>query len=244
MPLMLALAVIAGIVAARSIVAAVDAHRWDEKDRWYGPVCGVCRSPLGLATVRCRASHHRQRLANPLIMVVTPVLSGALVVSLPTYWVWPAYAVFAWTMVLLTVVDLDTELIPNRMLGPASVISGVLLVVGWVADTGAGSLLRAVAGAVGYFAAMYLLAVIARGGLGYGDVKLAGLIGLFTGFLGWQSVLAAGFGAFLVGGLVSIVLLALRIRSRKDTIPFGPFMTSTAIVAVLWSTEIAAWYSS
>lgn len=77
----------------------------------------------------------------------------------------------------------------------------------------------------------------------FGDVKLAALIGLFTGFLSWEAVLIAGIGSFLIGGVTSIVLLVFRIRGRKDAIPFGPFMTVAAIVSVLWWQEIAAWYT-
>jgi leader peptidase (prepilin peptidase)/N-methyltransferase len=89
---------------------------------------------------------------------------------------------------------------------------------------------------------MYVLALIARGGLGYGDVKLAILIGAFTGFLGWNHVLVAGFGAFLIGGTVSLVLLATRLRSRKDAIAFGPFMIAAGLVAVVWGSAISDWY--
>jgi leader peptidase (prepilin peptidase)/N-methyltransferase len=121
-------------------------------------------------------------------------------------------------------------------------ISFPLLAAGWLLDQESGSLLIAAGGAAAYFGLMYVLALIARGGLGFGDVKLAILIGAFTGFLGWDHVLVAGFGAFLIGGTVSLVLLVTRLRSRKDAIAFGPFMIAASILAVLWGTPITEWY--
>lgn len=238
-----AIAALVGFVSGRSIIAISDAHRMDRPDRWITPMCDQCGGPLGVLTTQCRTNRHPQRRWNLVVMVVNTVLMVVMVGVVPSLWLWPAYAVFTAAMVLLTVTDLDTKLIPNRMLGPSLALGGALLGIGWLFDTSAGSPLRALGGAAGYFAAMYLLAILARGGLGFGDVKLAALIGLFTGFLSWEAVLIAGIGSFLIGGVTSIVLLVFRIRGRKDAIPFGPFMTVAAIVSVLWWQEISAWYT-
>jgi leader peptidase (prepilin peptidase)/N-methyltransferase len=89
---------------------------------------------------------------------------------------------------------------------------------------------------------MLILALIARGALGLGDVKLAFLLGLFVGYLGWGHLVVAVLGAFILGGLVALVLLLTRRASRKDSIPFGPFMTTAAIVAVIFGDAIIDWY--
>lgn len=243
---MLILAALAGLLGfgvGRSIVALSDAHRHGRPDRWITPMCGDCGSTLTLLATRCRSGGHPQRGWNTVIILANTALTAAMVAVVPSLWLLPAYAVFTTAMVLLTVTDLDTKLIPNRMLGPATALGGFLLLVGWLFDTSAGSPLRALGGAAGYFSAMYLLAIIARGGLGFGDVKLAALIGMFTGFLSWEAVLIAGVGSFLIGGGTSLVLLVFRIRGRKDAIPFGPFMTLAAMIAVLWWEQITAWYT-
>jgi leader peptidase (prepilin peptidase)/N-methyltransferase len=178
-----------------------------------------------------------------VVIVLTAGLFVVLVPVVPSLWVWPAYAVFGGASVLLTVTDMDTKLIPNRILGPAVAAGSILLGAGWLAAMDSGSVVRALGGGVAYFGVMYLLALLARGGLGFGDVKLAFLIGIFAGYLSWGAVVVAGLGAFIIGGTVSVGLLVGRTRGRKDEIPFGPFMTVAGIIAVVWGSQIVAWYS-
>jgi leader peptidase (prepilin peptidase)/N-methyltransferase len=235
-------AALVGAIVARSIVAEADAHRQESPDRWYGPVCRECGDPLDVTLIMCRPQKHRQRRANIVIIAATVVLSGFLPFAIPSLWLLPAYLVFLWTMILLTVTDLDTKLIPNRILGPGSVISIALLVIGYFLDTLSGSLVDAAIGGAAYFSVMLLLALIVRGGLGFGDVKLAFLVGVFTGYLGLGHVLVAGIGSFLIGGLVAAFLLITRKSSRKDAIPFGPFMTTAAILTVFFGQGVINWY--
>lgn len=241
-----------GAIMGRHAIAVTDDHRvataegqrLGRSDRRLTPICGDCGGALTPLGTRCRPHGHGQRRSNPVVIAVSVVLMVTMAVVVPSLWVLPAYAIFSTAMVVLTITDLDTKLIPNRMLGPALVVGTVLLVVGWLFDTSAGSPLRALGGGAGYFLVMFLLAIVTRGGLGFGDVKLAALIGVFTGFLSWEAVVVAAVAGFLLGGVVSLVLLVFRIRSRKDAIPFGPFMTVAGVVAVVWWQQIASWYLS
>ncbi|MCB1245831.1 MAG: prepilin peptidase [Acidimicrobiia bacterium] len=241
MPYLIVAGVVVGLILARSIVAEADAHRAGLDDRWWGPRCGACGAALGPTLASCKTGH-RQRWLNVAILVATPLLLAIAAIVVPSPWVWPAYATFSASLVLLTVTDLDTKLIPNRILGPATLATAILLIVGWSIDRDSGSVLRAAGGAVAYFAVMYLLALLARGGLGFGDVKLAFLIGLMAGFGSWGAVVLAGVAAFVVGGIVSVVLLATRRFGRKDAIPFGPFLMVGGIIAVFWGSEVVSWY--
>jgi leader peptidase (prepilin peptidase)/N-methyltransferase len=92
----------------------------------------------------------------------------------------------------------------------------------------------------GYFA----LAKAYPGGLGLGDVKLAGLLGLYLGWLGWRPVLVGTFAGFLLGGLLGVALLAARRAHRRTAIPFGPFMLAGALLALFLANPIASWYGS
>lgn len=231
-----------GFAAGRSIVAETSAHRRDLPDRWWDPLCDVCDGSLTVTMTRCSPGDHRQRASTPLIPIVTAAVLAALAVAIPSIWLLPAYLVFGVTMVTLTITDLDTKLIPNRILAPATVIASILLIGGALADGEGWSLVRAAAGGAIYFLVMFLLALVARGGLGFGDVKLAFLIGVFTGYLGWGYVIIVGVGAFVLGGLVAVFLLITRRSGRKDAIPFGPFMTAAAIIAVVFGDAIIAWY--
>jgi leader peptidase (prepilin peptidase)/N-methyltransferase len=65
---------------------------------------------------------------------------------------------------------------------------------------------------------------------------------MMTGFLGWGPVIVAGILGFIIGGLVSIVLLISRRMTRKDAIPFGPFMVVGGLIATIWGVGITDWY--
>lgn len=236
------LGAILGYVAARSIVAEANAHRLDRPDRWWDPECEECDGGLSSSMLTCRSMHHRQRRANVWIIVATMVVFGLVALTVKSLWVLPAYLWFAYFSVLLTVTDLDTKLIPNRILLPATVGGLVLLGIGSLAAGSLDALLRGLVSGVGYFVVMLILGLLARGALGFGDVKLAFLLGVFTGYLGWGQVVLAGLGSFILGGLVALVLVVTRRASRKDAIPFGPFMTTAAIVAVVAGDVFLDWY--
>lgn len=237
------LGVAAGYAAARSIVAEADAHRRGLPDRWWDPICDTCAAPLSPALLRCATDRHRQRTVNAVLVVVLPVLCAALPFVLPELWVVPGYVGFVLTTVLLTVTDLDTQLIPNRILLRAGVPSAVALVVGGLLAAEPIAVARAIGGAVAYFVAMLLLALLARGALGFGDVKLAALIGAFTAYLGWGQLALTGLGSFLIAGLAAIVLLVTRRAGRTDHIAFGPFMVVAALITVYAGSAIIDWYT-
>jgi leader peptidase (prepilin peptidase)/N-methyltransferase len=88
------------------------------------------------------------------------------------------------------------------------------------------------------------LSLLYRGGMGLGDVKLAGVLGLYLGWLGWSAVWIGTFAGFLLGGLVGAVLLLTRAATRKSAIPFGPAMLAGALLAVFVSAPLATWYGS
>ena len=237
-----AVAAVLGYLASRSIVAESDAHRRDQPDRWGNPVCTVCGEPLRPSLLRCSWANHPQSLRNGVVVVVTIALFCVITLVSSHIALVPAYLLFGAAMVLLTLTDLDTLLLPNRILWPATWMGGLLLLVGALVAGEWSSFLRGGAAAVVYFAVMFVLALIAAGALGFGDVKLAFVIGLFAGFLGWGHLAVASIGAFILGGVIAVLLLLFRRASRKDAIPFGPFMTSAALIAVVFGDAIVDWY--
>jgi leader peptidase (prepilin peptidase)/N-methyltransferase len=154
--------------------------------------------------------------------------------------------------IVLSVIDLDHQLILNRIVYPAAVI--VLVVSLFVAPSrmlGAGGraltlpmslpqagIVQAVIGAAIGLVVFTLIIILSRGGMGWGDAKLAGLIGAMTGYL----VPLAIFVAVVVGGLLAVVLLVFKLRKRKEGIPFGPFLAIGAMVTLLWGNGLAGWY--
>ncbi len=159
-----------------------------------------------------------------------------------------ACAYFAVMAVRLTVIDVRHHLLPNRIVFPSYGVAGGLLlgaaaslvlsgVQGATPDGGAGLFgvpgLRILAGGAVLWLFYFLLRAAYPPGMGFGDVKLAGVLGMYLGFLGWPHVFAGTFAAFLFGGLWSLGLLAVRRGSLKSSIPFGPFMLAGTAAAMV-----------
>ncbi|MBB6403640.1 A24 family peptidase [Arthrobacter sp. AZCC_0090] len=174
--------------------------------------------------------------------------------SFPAFWLLLAACVyFAIMAARLTVIDVRHHLLPNRIVFPSYAIAGVLLLgaaiafalsggnlsgaAGNVPDGGASFLgvpaLGIVAGGVSLWLFYFVLRLVYPPGMGFGDVKLAGVLGLYLGYLGWAHVFAGTFAAFVFGGLWSLGVLAARRGTLKSAIPFGPFMLAGAAAAML-----------
>nr|WP_241986280.1 A24 family peptidase [Cryobacterium psychrophilum] len=153
-----------------------------------------------------------------------------------------AFLYLAAISVALGLIDIETRRLPNRILLPAYWVVAVLLTAAALLAGEPERLLVALAGGAGLFALYFALAVIRPGGMGFGDVKLAGVLGLYLGWLGWGELAVGAFGAFLLGGLFGAVLLAARRAGRKSSIPFGPWMLVGAWIGILFGDTIAHGY--
>ncbi len=144
--------------------------------------------------------------------------------------------------IALALIDLDTHRLPNVIVRPAYAVGAVLLSAASVLAGDVESIARAAAGIVIMGGIYLLLAVVRPGGMGMGDVKLAGVLGLFLAWLGWD-VLAVGILAgFILGGLFGVALLLFRRVSASTGIPFGPWMLAGAWISIFWGREISAAY--
>ncbi len=191
---------------------------------------------------RCRDCRSPISARYPVVEAATAAIFGAVAAVLGAVWVLPAYLWFAGVAITLTITDLDHKRIPNRILYPGTIAATVLLGAGAALDGDLGGFARSLIGGAGYFGLLLLIALVARGGFGFGDVKLAFLLGEFAAFRSWEAAFVAVFAAFLVGGLLSIVLLAMRRVGRKDAIPFGPSMVLGVLIAIAAGDQIASWY--
>jgi leader peptidase (prepilin peptidase)/N-methyltransferase len=157
-------------------------------------------------------------------------------------WLLPAYLWFAAASIALALIDLDTKRLPNAIVVPSIAVVLVLLAL---ASLGTGdwlALLQAVIGGAALFVFYLVLVLIYPRGMGFGDVKLAALVGLALGYLGWGPLIVGAFAAFLLGGVFSILLLAARKATRKTGIPFGPWMLLGAWFGIAFGREISTWY--
>jgi leader peptidase (prepilin peptidase)/N-methyltransferase len=177
---------------------------------------------------------------TPYVALITAILFPLTAILVGMDWVLPSYLWFVGVTVTLTLTDIDTKLIPNRILFPGTVVGAVLLTGGALVESG--PILRAFAGGAIYFLVLLVVGLAARGAFGFGDVKLAFLLGLFTTYRSWETLIVAVFAAFLLGGVVSLIIIVFRIKDRKDSIPFGPYLVGGAYLAIAWAGTIAAWY--
>ncbi|MFE4196302.1 prepilin peptidase [Paenarthrobacter sp. NPDC056912] len=166
--------------------------------------------------------------------------------SPPAFWLVAAACLYFLVMaVRLTVIDVRSHLLPNRIVFPSYAVAGVLLLsaclVAFLSDprpTLAAVLfgvpgLGVVAGGAVVWVFYFVLRLIHPPGMGFGDVKLAGVLGLYLGYLGWTHVFAGTFAAFLLGGLWSLVVLMAKRGTLSSAIPFGPFMLAGAAAAMV-----------
>jgi leader peptidase (prepilin peptidase)/N-methyltransferase len=165
---------------------------------------------------------------------VLPFVAGILVLI--------AFLYFAAISVALALIDLDTQTLPNVIVLPAYLVGGVLLGAAALLAGDAGLLVGSGLGAVALFSLYLVAALVKPGGMGFGDVKLAGVIGLFLGFLGLPQLLVGAFAAFVLGGLFSLGLLIARKAGRGTGIPFGPWMLGGAWVGILAGQPITTFY--
>lgn len=154
-----------------------------------------------------------------------------------------AYSYFAAIGIVLARIDIQTHRLPNAIVLPGYVVGGVLLTIASAASGEWSALLRALIGMATLYAFYFVLRLLRPGGMGGGDVKLAGVIGLFLAYQGWGSLMVGAFSAFLLGGLFGVALIVLRHASRTTAIPFGPWMLAGAWVGIFAGETIASGYT-
>jgi leader peptidase (prepilin peptidase)/N-methyltransferase len=152
-------------------------------------------------------------------------------------------AFYACLFIIIFVIDLEHGLILNKVVYPGMVVALLLALYPWPWLTES-MVMRvayaALGGGIG-FGIFLLIALVSRGGMGWGDVKLAALIGLATGF---PLVFVAIIMGAILGGIVAVALVIAKRRKRRETIPFGPFLALAAMITLLWGSNILDWYLS
>lgn len=195
-----------------------------------------------LLSGRCRDCGARISARYPAVELGTALLFGLTAWHFGPGWHLPAFLYLVAVGIALALIDLDVHRLPNAIVLPSYLAAGVLLGGAALLEGEPQVLLRtALAGAVLY-AFYFVLALVYPAGMGFGDVKLAGVLGMYLGFLGWGQVVAGGFLGFLLGGLVGIVLMLAGRAGRKSKIPFGPFMLVGAGIAVFFGGSLVDWY--
>ena len=151
-------------------------------------------------------------------------------------------AFYACLFIVVFVIDLERGLILNKVVYPAMIVALLLALVPqpwltrWIVINGVAN--AALGGGVG-FAIFVVIAIVSRGGMGWGDVKLVALIGLAVGF---PLVLFSIIVGAILGSIVALALMIARKRRFRETLPFGPFLALAAMITLLWGSDVLSWY--
>ena len=152
------------------------------------------------------------------------------------------YFFLAAVSILLSLIDLDTQTLPNRILLPSFAFGAGILGIDGVINDSFGALVRALIAAMALSLFYLTLSVIYPGGMGMGDVKFAGLLGFFLGYLSWGAFLVSTFSTFFLGGIFAIALIFTKSANRKSGIPFGPWMALGSWLGIIFSPTILHHY--
>lgn len=211
-------------------------------DRGFAPGearCRRCGSPIGLlqGCDDCGVGNTR----TVVTAVATATFFALAAWRFGPVWVLGAYLVFAAMSVALFLTDIDHKRIPNRITYPGTPLAALLLAGTAALDGVARFLPRALLGALVYSGVFALVYVVARGGFGFGDVKLAVSLGMFAAFLGWDRLFLSGMATAAIGGVVALMALVAGKAGAKTEIPYGPPMIAGTWAAILAGPWLSEW---
>jgi leader peptidase (prepilin peptidase) / N-methyltransferase len=188
--------------------------------------CADCQAPISVR--------------YPLVEAGTAVLFVAVTARFGLSWELPAYLYLAAVAIALAAIDLDVKRLPFAIVHPSYVVALALLISAAYLSQDWWPLGRGLIAAAAMWIFFEIVALF--GPMGGGDIKLAPLLGFYLGWLGWDAVAIGAFAGFLLGGVVGVLLMAVRLAKFKSRIPFGPYMLAGAFVAVFAAAPIADWY--
>lgn len=190
---------------------------------------------------KCSSCKTKISIRYPSVELVSGVLSGLVAIYFGATWLTLALLFFTWSLIALTLIDFDHQLLPDNITLPL-IWLGLLVNT---LDLGFGVTLRdAVIGAIaGYLVlwAFYWAFKLAtdKEGMGYGDFKLLSALGAW---MGWQSLLPTIILSSLVGAVIGIGMIVLRGRDKSAPMPFGPFLAGAGFIMIIWGPQLSAFY--
>lgn len=199
---------------------------------WSSGLCRTCGAPG--STIRSCPGCGRSPARSWATAAGAAAASGGVAWALGPRWILIAYLFFVAMSASLFLTDLDHKRIPNRITYPGTPIAAGLLMAGAALDGTASHLPRALGGAAVYTLVFLVVYLAARGGFGFGDVKLAISLGLFTGFLGWDRLLLSGMLTAAAGGVIALLALLVGRAGARTEIPYGPPMIIGSLGAIIF----------
>ena len=186
---------------------------------------------------KCRKCKTRISPRYPAIELLTAALSGLLVWTFGSGLMGCSSLLFAWLLIAMTFIDVDTQLLPDDLTYPL-LWAGLLVNLNGTFVPLQDAVIGAAAGYLVLWS-VYWLFKLATGkeGMGYGDFKLLGALGAW---LGWAMLPTIILLSSVVGAIVGISLMVFAKRARDNPIPFGPYLAAAGLIALLWGERISA----
>lgn len=181
----------------------------------------------------------------PIVEAVTGVLFALVtwrILDLHLGEALPAYLWFTGIGIALAMIDAEHKRLPNSIVLPSYPVVAALLAIASAIDGDWSAFVRALIGGAILYAFYFVVWFAYPAGMGFGDVKLAGVIGGVLAYLSWHPFAVGAFGGFFLGALGGVLLMALRGGTRKSQIPFGPYMIAAALLAIFVADPVADAY--
>ena len=193
---------------------------------------------------RCRHCGDPISPRYPLVELGTGLLFAGVALSIGPHADLPAFLYLAAVGVALALIDFDVKRLPDVLTLPSYPVGIALLGVAAAVNTDWWPFERALIGMGALYGFYFLLALISPRGMGFGDVKLSGVLGLFLGWVGWGALWVGAFAAFALGGATSLALVLFAGAGRKTKVPFGPFMIAGAFLGIFAGQDLSHAYNS
>jgi len=188
---------------------------------------------------RCRQCKEKISIRYPLVELASGIIYILVFMVYGRTMQTLVYLLLSSALLIVALIDLDEQIIPDEISLPGMVIGFVISIfVPYLSYVNA--LIGIVAGGgIIFLIALAGTVIFKKEAMGGGDVKLAAMIGAF---IGWQYIILSLFIGFFIGAVVGVLLILLKIKSREDMIPFGPFIVLGSMVTILWGKNILHWY--
>jgi leader peptidase (prepilin peptidase) / N-methyltransferase len=211
--------------------------------------CPTCHTPIApwdnvpvfswlLLRGRCRTCRAPISVRYPLVELATAGLFAGTAARFGYNWALPAYLVLFAGLLALACIDVERLLLPKKIVYPLSILVGALLLMAAAATAHWHDLLVAVLCGLAWFLVFLAMNLASPRLLGFGDVRLAPVLGLALGWLGVRYVLLGFFAANLIGAVIGIALIATKRISRQQQIPYGVFLALGTALAVFAGPEL------